>query len=169
MSAFSGRVTLFDVLNISCASIICSFYMCKHRQTYQQAGWFLRPDCVPSSECPQFGSAEWCGRNISGSAHLSWTAAASPAGCQYWRSTLRSAGSCGNGKLQNVSPPSVLFESSRIVLAIHRSQRRKNWWTRILKFEFCDFWEFFEIFKKVLLGPSATDLDHYGRGQTRSE
>jgi len=40
-----------------------------------QAGWFLRPDCASSSECPQFAdlwseSAEWCGRNISGSAHL---------------------------------------------------------------------------------------------------
>jgi len=37
-----------------------------------------------------------------------------------------------------------------------------------LKFEFCDFWEFFEIFKKVSRGPSAADLDHYGRSQTRS-
>ena len=24
----------------------------------RQAGWFLRPDCAPSSECPQFGTAE---------------------------------------------------------------------------------------------------------------
>jgi len=30
--------------------------------------------------------------------------------------TIRSAGGCRNGKLQNVSPPSVLFESSRIFL-----------------------------------------------------
>jgi len=29
--------------------------------------------------------------------------------------------------------------------------------------------EFFEIFKKASRGPSAADLDHYGRGQTRSE
>jgi len=45
----------------------------------------------------------------------------------------------------------------------------KKWWTKILKSEFCDFWEFFEIFKKASLGPSAADLDHYGRGQIRSQ
>ena len=44
-------------------------------QSGQQAGGFVRPDCAPSSECPQFAdlwseSAERCGRNISGSAHL---------------------------------------------------------------------------------------------------
>ena len=27
----------------------------------------------------------------------------------------------------------------------------------------------FEIFKKASRGPSAADVDHYGRGQTRSE
>jgi len=80
---------------------------------------------------------------------------------------LHAAGGCRNGKLQNVSPPSVMFESSRIFFTIHRRHRRKKWWTRILKFEFCDFWEFFEIFKKASRGPSAPDLDHYGRGQTR--
>jgi len=25
------------------------------KQTDRQASWFLRPDCAPSSECPQFG------------------------------------------------------------------------------------------------------------------
>ena len=35
---------------------------------------------------------------------------------------------------------------------------------------FWDFSEFFlEIFKKASRGPSAADLDHYDRGQTRSE
>jgi len=38
-----------------------------------------------------------------------------------------------------------------------------------LKFEFCDFWEFLEIFKQTSCGPYAADLDHYGRSQTRSE
>jgi len=28
---------------------------------------------------------------------------------------------------------------------------------------------FFEIFKKASRSPSAADLDHYARGQTRSE
>jgi len=46
-----------------------------NEQTNKEARWFLRPDCDPSSECPQFAdlwleSAEWCGCNISGSAHL---------------------------------------------------------------------------------------------------
>ena len=30
-----------------------------------------------------------------------------------------------------------------------------------MKFEFCDFWEFFEIFKKASRGPSAADVDLY--------
>ena len=65
---------------------------------------------------------------------------------------------------------SVLFESSRIFLQRTGDTDAKKWWTRILKFEFCDFLkEFFEIFKKELRGPSAADLDHYCRGQTRSE
>jgi len=72
------------------------------------------------------------------------------------------------GKLQNVSPPPVLFESTRNFFTVHKRHRPKKWWTGILKFEFCDFWDFFEIFKKALRGPSAANLDHYGRGQTRS-
>ena len=59
------------------------------------------------------------------------------------------------------------FCSNRIIFfSIHRRHRRKKWWTRILKIEFCDFWEFFEIFKKASHGPSVADLEHYGRGQT---
>ena len=63
------------------------------------------------------------------------------------------------------------FCSNRVkfFFTIRRRHRHKKWWTRILKFEFCDFWKFFEIFKKASCGPSAADLDHYGRGQTRSE
>ena len=78
------------------------------------------------------------------------------------------AGNAIGAKLQNLSPPSVLFESSPNFLQYTYA---KKWWTSIFKFEFCDFWEFFEIFKKASRGPSAADLDldHYGRGQTRSE
>jgi len=36
INAFSGLVTLFDVLNISCASIICSF--CINKQHSISAG-----------------------------------------------------------------------------------------------------------------------------------
>ena len=35
--------------------------------------------------------------------------------------------------------------------------------------EFCDFLDFFKFSKKASHGPSAADLDHYGRGQTRSQ
>jgi len=73
------------------------------------------------------------------------------------------------GKLQNLSPPSALFEWSPIFFTIHRRHRRKKWWTGILKFKICDFCESFEIFKKASRGPSAADLDHYGHGQTRSQ
>ena len=31
------------------------------------------------------------------------------------------------------------------------------------------FLRIFEIFKKASRGPSAADLDHYGRGRTRSQ
>ena len=78
------------------------------------------------------------------------------AGAQHWTGVSRPHLHYGNrGRLQNVSPPSVLLELSGIFFTIHRRHRRKKLWTRILKFEFCDFWEFFEIFKKVSRGPSA--------------
>jgi len=35
---------------------------------------------------------------------------------------------------------------------IHKRHRHKKWWTRILKLKFCDFWVFFEIFKKASRG-----------------
>jgi len=44
----------------------------------------------------------------------------------------------------------------------------KKWWTRILKFELW-FLRIFDIIKKASRGPSAADLDHYGRSQTRSK
>jgi len=34
----------------------------------------------------------------------------------------------------------------------------QKWWTRILKFKFCDFWEFFEIFKKASAPRHAVTL-----------
>jgi len=106
-----------------------------------------------------------CGRNICGSAHLSSTAAARRR--QYCCCMLRSAGGCRNGKLKNVSPPSVLFESSRFFYNTQETQTQKmmdqNFEIRIVIFE-----NFFEIFKKASPDPSVADLDHHGRGQTRS-
>jgi len=40
----------------------------------------------------------------------------------------------------------------------------QNFEIRILR-----FLRIFEIFKKASRGPSAADVDHYGRGQTRSQ
>jgi len=40
----------------------------------------------------------------------------------------------------------------------------RNFEIRIVIFEI-----FFEIFKNASRGPSAADLDHYGRDQTRSQ
>ena len=169
MSAFSGRVTLFDVLNISCASIICSFYMCKHRQTYQQAGWFLRPDCVPSSECPQFGSAEWCGRNISGSTHLSSTAAArchaaSTAAACYDRREVAGMVNFKMCLLRQFCSNWVKFFLQYTGDTDAKKMMDQNFEIQILW-----FLRIFEIFKKVSRGPSGADLDHYGCSQTRSD
>ena len=144
------------------------------QQLKQQAGWFLRPDCAPSSECPQFGSAEWCGRNISGSAHLSSTAAARrlPPRGQYCRGTLRSAGGCRNGnrwnshrgKLQNLSTQSVLFESSPIFYdTLTQKMMDQNFEIKILWF--LRIWNF----QDGTCDTSAADLGHYVRGQTRSQ
>ena len=101
------------------------------RKIIEQAGWFLRPDCAPRSECP---SSRICGQNPRNDAdatfldpHISVVDCRStPPRRQYCRCTLRSAGGCRNGKLQNVSPPSVLFQSSWIFFTIHRRYRRKN-------------------------------------------
>ena len=38
------------------------------------------------------------------------------------------------------------FCSNRVdFFTIHRRHRRKKWWTRILKFELCDFWDFLKF------------------------
>ena len=120
-----------------------------------QAGGFLRPDCAPSCERPQFRmptvrNAPELDRSTTPRRRFNYNIPPSVLLLQqcHYRNRRRA-------KLQNVSPPSVLFESSQNFFTIHRRHRRKKWWTRILKFEFCDFWELFEIFKKASRGPSA--------------
>ena len=106
-----------------------------HRQTSQLVFTArLRPQfgMPPSFDCCML-PRRWFNQNIPLSIVL----------LQQWHCRNRH-----RGKLQNLSPPSVLFESSRFFFAIHKRHKRKKWWTRILKFEFCDFWEFFEILKK---------------------
>ena len=75
------------------------------------------------------------------------------------------------GKLQNlpVSPPSVLFELSRIFLQYTGDTDAKNDGPELWNSNSVIFENFVAIFKKASRGPSAADLDHYGRGQTRSE
>jgi len=133
---------------------------------FTQAGWFLWPDCAPSSECP---SSRICGQNPRNDAdatfldpHISVVdCRCTPPRRQYcgqWLfrligaiqitvsiylsiyccCMLRSAGGCRNGKLQNVSPPSVLFESSRIFYNTQETPTQKmmdqNFEIRILWF-----------------------------------
>ena len=52
------------------------------------------------------------------------------------------------GKLQNLSPPSVLFTSSRIFYNTQETQTPKMWTRIILKFEFCDFENFWKFSKR---------------------
>jgi len=72
------------------------------------------------------------------------------------------------GKLQNVSSLSVLFESSWNFFTIHRIHRRKKRWTRILKFELCD-WEFFWNFQKGIARSLCGWSGPLWSRQTRSE
>ena len=88
----------------------------------EQAGWFLQPDCTlnserPSSECPR---ASIAARRLATppvqSEYLAEhrAAAAVPLPESPW------------GKLQNLSPPSVLFESSEVFLQYTRDTDAKN-------------------------------------------
>jgi len=187
-----------------------------------QAGWFLRPDCAPRSECPQFGMpAErralfqvpnvprsriserapfWiyehaqcrvfertslqrayvipCRQQMGSSAVL--RARSSELVLAASMRCLRRAHSIGRGCRVHTCIMAIRadfkmyllrqFCSNRVdFFTIHRTHRRKKRWTRNLKFEFCAFWEFFEIFKKASRGASAANLDHYGQCQTRSQ
>jgi len=73
------------------------------------------------------------------------------------------------GRLKNVSPPSFLFESSPIFLQYTGDTDAKNDGPEFWNSNSVIFQIFFEIFKKASHSPSAADLDHYGRGQTRSQ
>ena len=101
------------------------------RQTDRRTGWFLRPDCVPSSECPQFGmspSFDRCTECTPPRRRFNQNIPPSVVLLQLCHCRNRH-----RGKLQNLSPPSVLFESSRIFFTIHRRRKRKN--TMDQKFE----------------------------------
>jgi len=68
-----------------------------------------------SSECPQFGMPADLRSLHAGAARRLLLHAGDAVRFQPAH-TIRCAGGCRNGKFQNVSPPSVLFESSRFFL-----------------------------------------------------
>jgi len=87
--------------------------MLTNKQTNKLAGWFFRPDCAPSSDRPQFRMPPTFDR-------------CTPQRCRFNQYmyipptvVLLQQCHCRNrhrGKLQNLSPPSVLVESSGIFL-----------------------------------------------------
>jgi len=113
------------------------------QNTTTQAGWFLRPDCAPSSERPQFRMPRSFDRCTPPRRRFNQNIPPSVVLLQQCHCRNRH-----RGKLQNLPPPSVLFESSRIFFTIHRRHRCKKWWTRILTFKFCDFWDFLKFSKR---------------------
>ena len=117
--------------------VICN----KH---FKQAGWFLRPYCAPSCECPQFGMPSSYDRCTPLHRRLNQNIPPSVVLLQQCHCRNRH-----RGKLQNLSSPSVFCSNQvKFVFTIHETQTQQNGGSRILQFEFCDFWEFFEIFKR---------------------
>ena len=89
----------------------------KYRHNLAQAGWFLRPDCAPSSEClPSFDRCtpvllvDCCCTLVLHSASSE-------------RIPFDRRGFAG---MANLSPPSVLFESSRTYLQYTGDTDAKN-------------------------------------------
>ena len=136
----------------------------RHTDRHRQAGGFYVPIAppvpnAPSSECSRASIA--ARHRAAGSIRIS-----RPASC-CCSSAIAGIAIGPNFKIYLLRQ----FCSNRVefFFTIHRRHRCKKWWTRILKFDFVIFENFFKIFKKVSSGPFAADLDHYGRGQTRSE
>ena len=132
-----------------------------------QAGWFIRPDCAPSSERPQFRmspvrNAPSFDRCMPPRRRFNQNIPPSVVLLQQCHCRNRHS-----GKPQNLSPPSVLFESSPI-FTIHRRQRRKKWWTEFWNSNSVIFENFLKFSKRrraVPLRPIwtimvAAKLDH---------
>jgi len=99
---------------------IINTIMSNHNQC-KQAGWFLRPNCATSSECPQFGMPPHFDRCTSLRRRFNQNIPPSIVLLQQCH--------CRNqhrGKLQNLSPPSVLFELSPIYLQYTGDTDAKN-------------------------------------------
>ena len=122
-----------------CGSSCCRLVL------YRQAGWFLWPDCAPSSECPQpsITARRRLNQNIPPSVVLLQQ-------CHCWNRH--------RGKLQNLSPLSVLFESRPIFLQYTGGTDAKNdrpefWNSNSVIFE--NFWNFQKGVARFLCGRSG--------------
>jgi len=126
--------------------------------TNEQAGWFLRPDCAPSSECPRASIA--ARRCAAGSISIS-----------------RRASRCCSSAIAGIA----IGANFKIYLLVSFVRIESNFFKYTgdtdAKNDGPEFWNsnsvifenFFLNFQKASHGTSAADLDHYGRGQTRSQ
>ena len=110
-------------LKISCKSV--RKFLRKVANKQRQAGGFLRPDCDPSSErpqfrMPQFGKPPNFDRRAPPRRRFNQNIPPSVVLLQQCHCRNRH-----RGKLQNLSPPSVLFESSRIFYNTQETQTQK--------------------------------------------
>ena len=145
-----------DIIVMSLRIKIIHWKFCK--SCSKQAGWFLRPDCTPSSECPRASIAarSHAASSIRISRRPSCCCSSAIAriaiGANSKIYLLRQF--CWNGveffyntqettDAKNDGPE--LWNSNSVILII------------------------FLNFQKASRGPFAADLDHYGRGQTRSQ
>ena len=118
--------------------------------TAGQAGWFLRPNCAPSSEPPQHRMPPVRNRGIMRMQHF-WVRT-SVVDCRCTPSAMPQIlprHATIDGRLPEWQASKCISSASFVRIesnffTIHRRHRRKKWWTRILKFE---LW-FLRIFLK---------------------
>jgi len=97
------------------------FALLVRQRVKEQAGWSLQPDCAPNSKHPQFGMPPSFDRCTPPYRRFNQNIPPSVVLLQQCHCQNRN-----RDKLQNLSPASVLFESSRIFFTIHRRHRRKE-------------------------------------------
>jgi len=150
----------------------------QHQWHAKQAGGFYGPIAPPVLNAPSLWICGQDPRNDAGATFLDPHIVDSgfQHAAAHWRCTPLPASAYHSigGRLPEwltskcISSVSFVRIKSNFFNNTQETQTQTNDGT-ILKFEFCDFWEFFWHFQKASRGPSAADLDHYGRGKTRSE
>ena len=135
-------------------------------KTTKQVGGFLRPDCAPSSKCPQFRMPLSFERSTMPRHRFNCNIPASVVQLQQYHCRNRH-----RDKLQNVSPPSVLFEASLNFFYNTQETKTQKMMDQNVEIRIVIFGNFLKFSKRrrTTHGPSAADLDHYGRGKTRSQ